>query len=300
SPGQAKLLAKRAAEMDAYRKLAEYLLGLEIQSSTTVKDFTTESDKIAGAVDALVKNVQFTEVRYFDDGTVEVQAQISLRQVITDLKKICDEVYKGGQWKKESFDQIEKNSSQEIIIVIGSGAARATSNVPDPQTTAVVTNHQAQSAHLPAIFKNYSPNARLQAKRAAEMDAYRKLLEQIQGMKISASTYVRDFVTESDSIKSALVGCIKGARIHDIRYHEDGSVEVEASLTLEQVIKTVKKVCDEVYKGGKWEKHQFDEISRRTQHKAITVLGLGVIGNKAVTGNNKAALSAVTDMTLPE
>ncbi|MBL4699859.1 MAG: hypothetical protein JKX85_01245, partial [Phycisphaeraceae bacterium] len=28
SPGQAKLLAKRAAEMDAYRKLAEYLLGL--------------------------------------------------------------------------------------------------------------------------------------------------------------------------------------------------------------------------------------------------------------------------------
>ncbi len=300
SSGQAKLLAKRAAEMDAYRKLAEYLLGLEIQSSTTVKDFATESDRIAGAVDALIKDVRFTEVRYFDDGTVEVEGKVTLSHVVTSLKKICDESYKGGKWKKESFDQIEKNTTLKTITVIGSGAARPTSNVPDPKTTPAVQSRQARPIQLPAVFNKYPPSARLEAKRAAEMDAYRKLLEQIQGLKVSSSTHVRDFATESDQIQSAIKGSVKGARIHDIRYNSDGTVEVEASLTIEQVIKTIKKVCDEVYKGGKWKKRQFDEISRRTEHKAVTVLGVGVIGKKPAANKTLVAVDVTTEINLPE
>ena len=43
---QKKLLSKRAAEADAYRKLAEAVYGLQINSRTYVKDYVTESDEI--------------------------------------------------------------------------------------------------------------------------------------------------------------------------------------------------------------------------------------------------------------
>ena len=43
---QNKLLAKRAAEADCYRKLAEIVYGLQLSSSTYVRDFVTENDEI--------------------------------------------------------------------------------------------------------------------------------------------------------------------------------------------------------------------------------------------------------------
>ena len=43
---------------------------------------------------------------------------------------------------------------------------------------------------------------KLLAKRAAEADAYRKIAECVNGLMINSSTYVRDFVAESDVIQS--------------------------------------------------------------------------------------------------
>ena len=44
--GQARLMAKRAAVTDARRNLYETALGVQIDSSTTVRDFVTENDTI--------------------------------------------------------------------------------------------------------------------------------------------------------------------------------------------------------------------------------------------------------------
>ena len=52
---QNKLLAKRAAEADAYRKLAECIKGLQITSDTYVKDFVTEADIIQTELDTFIR-----------------------------------------------------------------------------------------------------------------------------------------------------------------------------------------------------------------------------------------------------
>ena len=66
---QKKLLSKRAAEADAYRKLAEAVYGLQLNSRTYVKDYVTESDEIHGQVDEFIKGIRLGDPLWYDDGS---------------------------------------------------------------------------------------------------------------------------------------------------------------------------------------------------------------------------------------
>lgn len=75
--------------------------------------------------------------------------------------------------------------------------------------------------------------ARLMAERAAKADAYRNLAELVQGVQVDAETTVRDFVTESDVIRTRVRASIQGARqIGRARYLDDGTVEVTLQMSL--------------------------------------------------------------------
>ncbi len=74
--------------------------------------------------------------------------------------------------------------------------------------------------------------ARLMTERAARLDAYRNLLERAYGVAIRAKTTVRDFVLQNDTIRSRVEAYIRGAKIIDTVYKDDGGVEVEMEVTL--------------------------------------------------------------------
>jgi len=278
---QQKLMAKRAAQLDAYRKLAERIMGLQLSSRTKVGEFVTESDEIATQMDHFIKGVRFKDTRYFSDGSVEVDAAVTIQQVVKEIKRIHDEVYDGERWEEDHFENIKKYTEQRVIEVTGAGAARTESQVPEPKDEPVVSGpertRRTRQIDLPDIYSEYPPAERLKAKRAAELDAYRQLMERVYGLQVTSETHVEDFVTESDRIRGALEGSIKGARISNVRYAPDGVVEVEMKLTIQTLIKTVKKVHDEVYDGERWKEDHFEEIDKRTKRKVLTVLGTGAL-----------------------
>ena len=66
-----------------------------------------------------------------------------------------------------------------------------------------------------AVFIQYVANQaqkRLMAVRAAKADAFRQLVEIINGVHVNSETVVKDFVTESDVIKTKVEGLIKGIK----------------------------------------------------------------------------------------
>lgn len=83
------------------------------------------------------------------------------------------------------------------------------------------------------------PNARPMALRAAQVDAYRNLLETVQGVNINSQTTVKDFVTESDTINAQVAGIVKSAKIVNREYLNDGTVEVTIRAQLSELMKTV-------------------------------------------------------------
>ena len=276
------IMAKRAAEMDAYRQMTERIMGLQLSASSSVRDYVGESDRIATRMAHFIKGVRIDDdlTTWYDDGSCEVVARVTLSQVIKELKTSCDENYDGTKWAKDQFEKIETYTQEKELQVLGAAAVRPDTQIKEIKVNDILmdmSNTRAKKVDLPDIYKKYGPQKRLVAKRVAQVDAYRKLAERINGLEISSTTTVADFVKVNDNIKSSVDAFIKGVKIDNVRYQPDGVVEVQASVTLEQVIKTLKTACEEYYDGEKWTKRQFDEINRQTKRRTLTVLGMGAL-----------------------
>jgi hypothetical protein len=76
------------------------------------------------------------------------------------------------------------------------------------------------------------PQARPMALRAAQLDAYRNILEVVKGVRVSSTTLVEDYVTKSDIIRTKVDGLVKGAQIVKKEYLSDGTVEVTLRMSL--------------------------------------------------------------------
>jgi hypothetical protein len=76
------------------------------------------------------------------------------------------------------------------------------------------------------------PQARPMALRAAQVDAYRNLLEVINGVRVDSTTTIKDFVVASDVINTQVQGIVKGSNVMKQEYMSDGTVEVTVRMPL--------------------------------------------------------------------
>ena len=78
NPGQARAMARRAAIVDAYRYLAEMIQGVNVDATTTVENYITQSDLVKTKVNALIKGARILSEKMNEDGSYEVVMQISM------------------------------------------------------------------------------------------------------------------------------------------------------------------------------------------------------------------------------
>lgn len=76
--GQRRVLAIRAAKLDAYRSLAEEFQGTRIRGVTTVKDMAVENDSYRSYVDAVVRGARLGVVTPKGEGVYEAEVQLRL------------------------------------------------------------------------------------------------------------------------------------------------------------------------------------------------------------------------------
>jgi len=76
---------------------------------------------------------------------------------------------------------------------------------------------------------------RLMAIRAARMEAYRDLTEQVHGLRITSQTTMRDAILRDDQIHGMVEGEIRGARTVSVNPLDSDSFEVVLSLSPDTV-----------------------------------------------------------------
>lgn len=74
--------------------------------------------------------------------------------------------------------------------------------------------------------------ARAMAERAAQVDAYRNLLEVVQGVRVDSETVVENLMTKSDVVRTTVSGVVQGARTVKTRFLTDGSVEMLVAMPM--------------------------------------------------------------------
>ncbi|MFC3624972.1 LPP20 family lipoprotein [Vogesella amnigena] len=75
---------------------------------------------------------------------------------------------------------------------------------------------------------------RLLAMRAAQLDAYRAMAEQVQGFKLSGNSSVGNLVTTNDSFRVYVDAYLRGVRLLSTEFKPDGSSESIAEVVLDE------------------------------------------------------------------
>lgn len=122
------------------------------------------------------------------------------------------------------------------------------------------------------------PQARPMALRAAQVDAYRNLLETVQGVQIDSETTVKDFTVESDIINTKISGMVKGAKIFKKEYLSDGTVEVTVRMPLSGVAQVIlpKAIADDKKEDAK--EHKPVPFAKKRAPKGEIFTGLVIDG----------------------
>ncbi len=291
---QKMLKAKRGAQVDAYRKLSEMIKGLQLSSTTYVRDFVTESDEIRTRFDDFIKGAKVLgQPRFIEEAdgslTAEVDVQVTLQQVLQGLAEISynrgpdkpplDLTYMKEHTRKKEFIATGTSNTGRNAPPPGMGPAGA----PMEGAGRYGAHRQSPTVGIPG-WENVTGQGRLKAERAALTDARRNLLETVEGLQITGNTYVRDFVTESDEIRTAVQGFIKGVKqISPYRYYEDAIVEVDVQVTIQDVIKELTTIQQHYQqKGFLWQRDvfrnvQFEQITGWTDKKVIVATGTGTV-----------------------
>ncbi|MCK4463454.1 MAG: LPP20 family lipoprotein, partial [Candidatus Omnitrophica bacterium] len=275
---QKKLLARRAALVDAYRNLAEKVRGLRIDSQTYVRDFVVEFDQIRTDLDTFLRGAEVVRATYLPDGTCEVEVEMPLKRIVVELKRIKKQYAYAGRWKVIYFDKIYEYYTNVNVRAKGSG-------VPREERTAAIPRAVTTS---PPGWENVTPRGRLMAERAALVDAYRNLSERVNGLRIDSQTYVRDFVAESDQIRTDLDAWIKGVEpISPYRYLSDGICEVDVEISVRHIVEELIKIRRRIryWQHVRYKTIELKKIIELSPVEIVRATGSGVPPAKYMTKN---------------
>lgn len=126
SPGLKMLHAKRAAELDAYRLMAERLVGVRINSETSVAGLCLKSDKVEASLAAYLRGMKPVAVSYQNDGACSVTVQLKIREVVETVENLV-RIYNSGNTDK--ITDIKITANDKVFKATGHGAPREDSTV---------------------------------------------------------------------------------------------------------------------------------------------------------------------------
>ncbi len=213
-----KLMARRAAKVDALRNLTEQIYGLQLDTTTTVRNFIVGSDVVRSRLNVAVRGAREVDYKELEDGTAEVTIEITLGAVETILGR-----------------QIQYD--QEIIEAVGYGVppGMSTSQGDATSVSGIRAIGYGLAPNEPGLV---GPERDLLGFRAARNDALRNLAEKIDRIQVTAESTVRDFSVQHDDVRTKVNSILNGARIVSEKKLADSryQVEIEADTAPLQIL----------------------------------------------------------------
>lgn len=148
---QAKMMARRAAMVDAYRQLAELAKGVNVDGETTVEDMEVTSDIVKTKVSAFIRGARVIEEGAMDDGGYYVTMEVPLYGVSDSL---ASAVFDSTAAKTEAFpapvaDVQPSTPNVDIHVTVGGGTTTPSTGTTYPSypgTTSTAGTHASNGS----------------------------------------------------------------------------------------------------------------------------------------------------------
>ena len=243
--GKAQVSALKVAQLDAQRSLAERIYGVRIDGATSVYDFVLASDKVESRLDAILMGASRTEAPvYTEDGIVYVVYGVKLRTIVEMLKM-----------EAKRTNNTELSARLERLVYT--------------EDTLVEARGNGALEGSPGL-------AKIRAKRAAELDAYRNMLARITGIHLTSETTTKDMCLENDKILAAVAAYMQGMKPSRINYMGKGICEVEMQLKVREIIQTIETIVRRYDSDFKTTSEVIMNVNQDIMDHVFTVTGSGV------------------------
>lgn len=121
-----------------------------------------------------------------------------------------------------------------LVLLLGLlGCTRQVAEPPRAEPLDPITVRESGFGTFADMAEKNESRARLKARRASRLDAYRNLAERVYGTVIYGGSTVNEFVLESDKFRSYVDSYIRGAKVIAVNEHSDGVIETVMELQLE-------------------------------------------------------------------
>lgn len=219
NPAQDRLLARRAAIADAQRVLTEMIHGITLGSRTTVQDLITSDDAISGQLGGMIRGAEIVSEDYRNQIFT-----VKLRITVDKLKELLGTDI---EYDAPNIEAIGKGAPK--------GGVRITKRIEPPiadEPARTIIQAKGYGA-MPGEPSMPPSQKQLLAERAAKLDAYRNLMEQIKGVQVDSRTTVQDLITEDDTILTNIEAFIRGARVVESKLTPSKAWEVVIEIDLD-------------------------------------------------------------------
>ena len=83
--GRARIMAERAAKMDALRNVLEVVRGVRVQGESTADELAFQNPTVRSKVQGRIRQFKTVETKYFDDASVQITVEVPLSKVTGGL-----------------------------------------------------------------------------------------------------------------------------------------------------------------------------------------------------------------------
>jgi len=211
---EARVHALRVADLDAARQLMERIYCMRLTADTTVFDLRLTDDQIEAELSQIMKGVKTTsEPDYKEDGSVFVTRSVKVRQVLETITKVVQQHRtSSGPVTLQTLTKSATTNIDTVIDATGAGAL--------PGSKGMI---------------------RIQARRAAQLDGYRRLAERVLGMQLDDKTKVYNAILESDHLRARVNQMIRGAQETKVVFLDDLSCEVTMRMRVAEIYEVVRR-----------------------------------------------------------
>ena len=243
----------RAAQLAAHQALADRVMSLDVGDDTTVLDLVGRSPRVAEGLNEQIKRA--TLGKPFEHGRqISVEAAVSRDALARALVALgaagpdhAERLRRGGPDRISAVGVFDRTANplrpRATPRPSGMGFQPVINTTPEADPTCCKTKPTI-ARPAPGAFRRYAdqpvipaitpdPAAYLRARRAAEVDALRRLAEQGGEVRVESRSTADGGALTADATHVHVSATLPGVRFGPARDGADGTVEVDAAATLE-------------------------------------------------------------------
>jgi TolB-like protein len=180
-------------------------------------------------IDKVIAEQQFQVSAFVDESaTQEIGKLLGAETIVSGtISELNDAFYFNAKVVDVAHGKLLTSIDVEVDRTGRLVALYSTALPKPPKEKPKLRIFRARGIGVPSKKHTNPTLARTMAARAAQADAMRNLVVEIEGAKVSAETTVKDYMTENDAIDIHVNSYLRGARVINKTEMQDGAVEVE-------------------------------------------------------------------------